>query len=248
MRHLVAFLCAAILACSAPAEAPWLTATTVDEHAKFLPLAATPHDPTTPGAAVSCDGCHPGTTFTQFVCTTCHGPAATDPLHMGVAGYAPGGVTSAQCLGCHPQGQGLAPADHATFFPIATPAHPAVCTLCHTDRAARQDPSTLACVACHSSRPGFSTAHAAVKDCPVAPPPEWCLRCHADSQVDRIAAHGPQAGPSGNAGPGDGRHDTHCFQCHTMVPPLALFGGTGAGVASRPWAQDWKQAACTKCH
>jgi hypothetical protein len=248
MRHLVALPIAAAIACGRPADAPWLTAPSLADHAAFLPLAATPHDPTLPGAAVSCDGCHPGTTFAQFVCTTCHGPAATDSLHANVAGYPASGVTSAQCYACHPQGQGLAPADHAAFFPIATAAHPAVCTFCHTDRAARADPSKLACATCHASRPGFSSAHVAVKDCPVAPSPEWCLRCHADSRVDRMAAHGLQAGPSGNAGPGDGRHDTHCFTCHTMVPPLPFFGGTGAGIPNRPWAQDWKQAACTKCH
>lgn len=248
MRHRVALLLAAAIACSRPPDAPWLTAPSLADHAAFLPLAATPHDPTLQGTTVSCDGCHPGTTFTQFVCTTCHASAATDSLHASVAGYPASGVTSAQCYACHPQGQGLAPGDHATFFPIATAAHPAVCTFCHTDRAARADPSKLACATCHATQPGFSSAHVAVKDAPLAPSPEWCLRCHADAQVDRIAAHGLQAGPSGDAGPGDGRHDTHCFTCHTMVPPLAVFGGTGAGVPNRPWAQDWTQAACTKCH
>jgi hypothetical protein len=33
-----------------------------------------------------------------------------------------------------------------------------------------------------------------------------------------------------------------------MVPPLALFGGPGPGIASRPWAEDWSVSDCSKCH
>jgi hypothetical protein len=120
--------------------------------------------------------------------------------------------------------------------------------MCHTDPAARSDPSKLACLSCHATRPGFATAHAKVRDYPVAVTAPWCLRCHADGQVDRIAAHGRRAGPPGTGGPGDGNHDAHCFTCHSMVPPYALFGGPGPGVAGKPWAQDWKQATCKPCH
>jgi hypothetical protein len=248
-RHLVALVvgAAAAAGCTAP-EAPWLTDPGIEGHSAYFLLAGTAHDPGVTGATVTCEGCHPGTTFKAFVCTTCHPPAATDPVHTGLAGYHTGTVTNADCRTCHPDGTGITSANHALFFPIGTPSHPAVCTQCHTDPANRTDPSRLACAACHAQQAGFATVHANVKDYPLSVTSPWCLRCHADSQVDRIAAHGRLPGAPGSGGPGDGRHDTHCFQCHTMIPPLPLFGGTGAGVPNRPWAQDWTQAACSKCH
>ena len=101
-------------------------------------------------------------------------------------------------------------------------------------------------MSCHERQADFATAHARVKDYPIVLDPVWCVRCHPDGRADRIDLHGAQPGPPGRAAPGDGDHDTHCFTCHTMVPPS--FGGTGPGVADRPWAQDWKQAACSRCH
>ncbi len=227
---------------------PWLTDPGVAGHARYLPLAGTPHDPSVSGARVSCDDCHPGASFRTFDCITCHTPAGMDPLHSTIAEYPATGVTSADCYRCHPQGIGITPANHFRFFPIDTVAHPAVCTQCHTDSTNRQDPALLACATCHAQQAGFSVAHARVRDYPLVATAEWCLRCHADSQVDWIAQHGMLPGPAGDAAPGDGRHDTYCFECHTMVPPLPLFGGPGPGIADRPWAQDWTIATCSRCH
>jgi hypothetical protein len=233
--------------------APWNTDPGVDGHALYMPLRGTAHDPAGLSSATSCEGCHSGTTFKTFACTGCHTAALTDPIHASslAPGYVPGAVTSADCYRCHPDGAGIAPATHGLYFPIGTAAHPPVCRMCHTDATARADPGKLACVSCHEAQPGFSTAHAGVRDYPVAVTAPWCLRCHASGQVDRIASHGRQSvagGKRGGGGPGDGDHDAHCFTCHSAVPPYALFGGTGAGVPNRPWAQDWKQAGCTPCH
>jgi hypothetical protein len=249
MRRLAALLpVAGLVACGASAPAPWLTSPGIDGHAVYLPLRGTAHDPSGAASDTSCEGCHPGTSFREFVCTGCHTAPLTDPLHAAATGYVAGAVTSADCYRCHPQGAGFAPADHARLFPIGTAAHPSICGTCHTDLAARSDPSRLACVSCHQARPGFATAHANVRDYPVAVSAPWCLRCHADGQVDRVADHGRRAGPPGTGGPGDGDHDTHCFTCHSMVPPYALFGGPGPGVPDRPWAQDWTQSTCRPCH
>ena len=244
------FALSVITACGQK-SAPWDTYPGIDGHAAYLPLRGTAHDPTGLSSATSCEGCHPGTSFRDFVCVSCHTAAQTDPIHVSsvASGYVPGAVTSADCYRCHPDGQGMSAAAHGPFFPIDTASHPALCQTCHNDPTARTDPTKLACVSCHQTRPGFSTAHSRVRDYPVSVTAPWCLRCHADSQVDTIAGHGRQTaagGPRGGGGPGDGNHDTRCFTCHTMVPPY--FGGTAGGVAGRPWAQSWSQAACGSCH
>ena len=256
MRAFAALLPVLMLAACGDTAQPWLTNPGIDGHAVYLPLRGTAHDPSGLASVTSCEGCHTGTSFRQFACTPCHTRAATDPLHPGVTGYVPGAVTSADCYRCHPQGAGVAPASHGRLFPIGTPAHPPECRGCHTDPAARNDPAKLACLSCHDRLPGFAAAHAGVRDYPVAVTAPWCLRCHADGSVDRVAAHGRRAGPpgsggdaaTGTGGPGDGKHDTHCFTCHSMVPPYPLFGGPGPGVTDRPWAQEWKQSTCTPCH
>jgi hypothetical protein len=241
---------ALVAACAGePSDAhPWLTTPGVAGHEPYLLLAGTPHDPSLAGAPVSCEGCHPGESFRTFECTGCHGRAAMDPIHSAASGYVAGAVASADCYACHPRGIGLTPATHSRLFPIETAAHPAVCTQCHADSASRQDVARLLCASCHARQPSFGTAHARVKDYPLAPTSEWCLRCHADGRVLRIADHGRLPGPEGDGGPGDGDHDTHCFQCHTMVPPLPLFGGPPPGVPDLPWAQDWAAVTCDRCH
>ncbi len=227
MRHLplpLLALLSSAAGCGKPVDTHWLTDPGVAGHAAYLPLSGTAHDPSAAAATISCESCHPSTTFKVFDCTSCHSSAVCDPYHAGVSDYpAAGTVTSADCYRCHPQGSSLmSPAQHAPYFAIGTASHPALCAQCHTDPTNRSDPGKLV-----------------------------CLSCHADDQANPIAAHGRQPGPAGSpgsAGPGDGHHDTHCFQCHTMVPPLALFGGPGPGVAGRPWAEDWTVATCSKCH
>jgi hypothetical protein len=239
----------ALAACATETTAPWVTDPGIDGHAVYFPLSGTVHDPSGLASVTSCAGCHPGTSFREFVCVTCHTATLTDPLHPGVSGYPTGAATSADCYRCHPQGAGIAPADHGIFFPIGTPSHPPLCGACHTNAQARSDPATLACASCHAGRPGFTaTAHAGVAEygAIVSVTSPWCVRCHADDQVDRVAQHGAQRGSAGTAGSGDGRHGTRCFTCHSMIPPY--FGGTGPGLPNRPWAQDWKQSTCSPCH
>jgi hypothetical protein len=228
-----------------------LTDPGVDGHARFFPLAGTPHDPTAPGTTVSCDACHPGNSFAQFDCTTCHTAAATDPLHTGVAGYT---HTSDACLACHRSG-GAAPADHDTrLFPRgAGTAHAGIaCTACHTDLSHPADPANFACASCHAGMAGFSGKHDAVNgvsiltvrtsctsSTSVALTSPNCLRCHADSQVDRVAAH-----PGGESGLGNGSHrGAGCLTCHVAMRTDKPFGAdfrkSGAGQGS---------PGCATCH
>jgi hypothetical protein len=96
--------------------------------------------------------------------------------------------------------------DHVRFFPIGTGTqHVLACTQCHTDFANRQDTSTLACASCHATIAGFATKHTGVKDYDATSPA--CVRCHGDSQVDRVAAHTTFPVVSGSA-----THDTACLQ------------------------------------
>jgi hypothetical protein len=222
----ILLLAVAAAGCSRRSDAPWLTAVDLAAHAAFLPLAGTVHDPTVASTGVSCDACHPGTTFKQFDCTTCHTQAQADPLHAGVAGYQ---WASASCYGCHPTGTGTM-ADHGSFFPIGTgSSHALGCTQCHTDSARRTDPSTLACASCHAAIAGFSTAHAAVADYDATSP--GCVRCHGDAQVDRVAAHTQFPVARGSA-----THDTVCLQCHTALR------------TDKPFAADLSTFDCLGCH
>jgi len=219
-------------------SAPWLTYPGVPGHSAYLQLAGTPHDPSAPGSKVACEGCHTGSTFTQFSCTGCHLQAQCDSIHLGaVAGYS---WASSSCYRCHPNGLGVM-ADHGTrFFPIGTASHPAVCTSCHADLANRT-PATLACATCHLSRPAFATRHAAVADYPAAPTGADCVRCHADDLVTRLADH---AQTSAGTPPvtyfpiasGSGTHGTTCLQCHTQPR------------TDKAWAADFTAFRCVACH
>lgn len=264
---LLCLLCASLApACERGHDPNWLTDPAYPDlsgHDRYLLLARTPHDPTAPGSTVSCDDCHPSTTFREYDCTGCHLASITDPYHAGVTSYpAAGTATSADCYGCHPQGTGvMTPEQHALYFTMGTHSHPAVCTQCHSDPTRRADLSTLRCVTCHESTPtstgaAFGTAHARVNDYRSTMTSDWCIRCHADDQVDRIATHGAYPDPTGymagSAGPGlpSGKHtNAACLDCHTMVPP-AFPNPTGTPVPDRPWAQNWPIASCNKtgCH
>jgi hypothetical protein len=211
-------------------SAPWLTYPGVSGHVRWFPLAGTVHDPTAAGATVSCESCHPGNTFAEFDCVTCHTADRTDPLHAGVGDYA---HTSAGCYSCHPDGSIAAPADHDTaFFPRgAGSAHAAVaCSQCHTDLRNPGDPANFACASCHGGLAGFSTAHAQVAGVGAATPSAQCLVCHGDSQVARVAAH------AFTIAPGSAIHDTACLQCHT------------ARRTDKPFAADFAAYECTGCH
>lgn len=214
-------------------DANWLTVPTPASHASYYPIAGTPHDPTAPGAVISCSSCHSGATFTTFVCVGCHTPAETDPIHLpGIPGYA-SPPTSQDCFACHKDGAAtMAPEAHAQFFPIGTTSHPASCVSCHAAGASKGDLSALACATCHETRPGFGTAHAAVDGYPQSPTGADCLACHDGSLVHRIADHQARFPIAA----GSATHDTACLDCHTGPR------------ADKAWAADFGAFACVACH
>jgi hypothetical protein len=230
---------------------PWLTDPGVDGHTRFFPLAGTPHDPTAAGTTVSCDACHPGTTFAEFDCITCHAAAQTDPLHAGVAGYT---HTSAGCYSCHRDGSRAAPPDHDTrFFPRGTGTKHAgiACAACHTDLANPTVASNFACASCHlgldaalvskhtgsTSNPRIAVSSSEIS----ATDSATCLRCHADSQVDLTSSH-----PSGSEGmpPHQG---ARCLQCHSMFRTDKPFGADFATDPATPSLLAARQG-CYSCH
>jgi hypothetical protein len=271
----------AVAACAPQTDAPWLTSPGVDGHAKYLPLAGSSHDPGL-HPTIRCESCHPGTTFREPVCTDCHKESETTPLHTSggrpISGYvwtpppsAGGPWQRPSCLsaGCHPKG-GVSDLDHGRWFPVGAGTKHTVrtCTTCHTDPLDKGNLSKLACITCHAgsavARPLPGTHTLLLRESyPTSPTPADCLRCHDASQVLRIGSHGKLRGPTGfgGAGPWDGDHGqdgaaVNCFACHDAPPPL--FNGKGAGVADRPWAQDWRipavtagqtaSTACRGCH
>ncbi len=252
MRRLVVLVGLAAACGRGGGSAPWLTDPGVDGHARFFPLAGTPHDPTAPGTTVSCDACHPGNTVAEFDCTTCHTAAATDPGHAGVPGYT---HTSAACLQCHPTGSAGAPANHdPAFFPISAGTKHAgiACTACHTDLSHPTDPANFACASCHGAMAGFAGKHDPINGVAILTvrtsctssttlslTSPNCLRCHADSQVDRVASH-----PGGEGAFGNGTHAAAgCLTCHVAMrtdkPFGADFSKSGATQGS---------PGCATCH
>jgi len=229
-------LAAALAACGGSHPAgPWLTDPGVAGHA-FFKLAGTVHDPSAPGSAVTCDQCHPGTSFKQFDCTTsCHAQASIDPIHTtptAVPGYV---YASASCLSCHPDGSGSMPDHSAKLFPIGTGTqHPFQCSQCHTDLVNRSNTATLACFTCHqtvTALPALAAGHAGVKDYPASPIATDCVRCHADGQVTTVASHSQFPIASGSS-----THDTACVQCHSAFR------------ADKPWGADFSAYSCVGCH
>lgn len=210
-------------------------------------------------ASYTCVGCHSASRP-----EISHDARATiDAIHAAVTGYAYDDPPSrsraapSRCLGCHPDGSGGAPANHPLLFPIgAGTKHAGIsCGRCHTDPAARTNTATLACAGCHAALAGFAAAHAvpgaaitttvsSPTATPVAVPMDspGCLRCHADSQVDRVAAH-PVTDESFLRDP---HRAAGCLTCHSgsradKPYPAANFGtrpgcftchptGTGAGL------------------
>jgi hypothetical protein len=231
MKTRPALLAAAALtvllaACEKSGEAPWLTMPTPEEHAsRFFPA--------TPGsvhAPYTCNDCHGATgSFAAFDCLHCHDGAHTDEAaltarHAGVTNFA---WDSAACLMCHKAGIGV---DHAPLFPIASGAHAAAsCAQCHLDSANR---AVLGCAGCHPHEQAtVAGQHARVAD--YAFDSSRCVRCHADSQVDRVSAHGPFVITSG-AHSSSGRGE--CLLCHPAVRSDKAFGA------------DFRVSDCLGCH
>jgi hypothetical protein len=60
-----------------------------------------------------------------------------------------------------------------------------------------------------------------------------CLRCHADSQVDRVADHGPFLIRPGVKHDGD---RANCLECHPVLR------------ADKPFGADFTVPECLGCH
>lgn len=196
-------------------------------------------------ATFSCDQCHdasaPGFALADqgVACTVCHTNAATTPAHAGVSGYA---WSTGACISCHRDGSAGLPAGHdANFFPVTGTAHAAVgCSSCHGPTRAIAD---ITCVPCHAQAT-MATAHAAIpasktgqRDGKTYVNYQWasayCLTCHADGQVDRIASH-----PRFSHGIQGEGHAAFCLTCHTATAPA---GG-------KAWSADFSKFSCLACH
>lgn len=224
-------LALSLAGCHGGTDAPSVTYPEVAGHARYLPLLGTAHDPNR-HPSISCDSCHPGDTFREPVCTSCHGKAETDAIHTrtGTGAVLPGytwtppGTGAAwsppSCLaaGCHPRG-GVPDIEHDVYFPVgAGTPHDRTCGACHADPLDKGNLATLLCVTCHAGvkvqvrLPGSHATLLRADAYPAAPTPADCLRCHDRAQVDRVARHGVRPGPApyGPAGPWDGEASADC--------------------------------------
>ncbi len=170
--------------------------------------------------------------FEQRTCLFCHQPNETNADHNGIAGYA---YTDNACLTCHPDGSKDVTIDHEPFFPLALPAvHNEVgCSECHLSST---DQSVVGCQECHNGPqgddlPGIHINVGEWLNAPAAQDSGQCKRCHADSQVDSVALHGPF-----NIEPDAPHHGQECLECHTSWR------------TDKPWAADFADQSCTGCH
>jgi len=228
----IAWIAMALAACSREggAAGPWLTMPDAAEHAeRYFPYTAGSSH-----ASATCDDCHGAfDTFARFDCLHCHDgthadEAAVASRHAGVASFQ---YASEACYMCHRDGVGV---DHTPFFPIDSGAHAAtLCGDCHVDPSDRK---VLGCAGCHPhTQADTDAAHAQVGGYGFQS--ALCVRCHAESQVTRIAAHlpfriGPGA-PHQRSTPGEGGS---CLRCHPQLR------------ADKTWAQDFASLDCLACH
>ena len=179
----------------------------------------------------TCVGCHVTVGGTAFH----DDQAALATLHAAVPDFTTTvtakGSLSAACLSCHADGGAGAPANHELLFPRGTGTKHAgiACASCH-GTGLRNDLTSLQCATCHNAIAGFSTRHNPVGGIailnlyaghvltgtvPLTSPN--CLKCHADSQVDRVAAHS-------RSDSGYGRVDHYpagCISCHATTRPAS---------------------------
>ena len=189
------------------------------------------HDPSAAGFALADKG---------VTCVGCHSDAAQiTAAHGGVGGFA---YADATCIACHKDGSGGLPANHDTdYFPVTGTSHASLaCAQCHGATRAIGD---ITCTPCHAQST-MATAHAAIpatttgrRDRVTYTNYQWasayCLECHADGQVNRIASH-----PSFDNGLTGQGHAPFCLTCHTSRAPA---GG-------KAWAADFSKQSCLACH
>lgn len=203
---------------------PQAQVTGLIDHSTFFPIAAGDKH-----AGIACSSCHPvAGDKKQLDCTSCHSHerTATDLRHTGVPSYQ---YASASCLGCHPNSEVVGLIDHAPYFPIAVGSRHqgASCAECHTVPGDRK---AISCATCHLQAPTASQ-HGPVGGYGFTA--SLCLRCHADSQVDRVSLHLP-FGISSNYK----HYRDSCLECHPRLR------------TDKAWAADFTipALACGPCH
>ena len=188
------------------------------------------HDPAAAGFAIAEQG---------VSCTGCHTDAATTPAHSGVSGYA---WSTATCVSCHKDGSGGLPANHNTdYFPVTGTKHASLgCADCHGATTAIAD---ITCGPCHTQS-AMTTTHSAIPATKAGSrngvtyvnyqwSSSYCLKCHADGQVNTIATH-----PAFDHGLTGSGHAPFCLTCHTTLSPP---GG-------KAWAVNFGTYTCLACH
>lgn len=194
------------------------TAAGVD-HTAFFPIG-----PGTAHTGIACGTCHVDPSNRKNVdCVTCHTAPETDPLHSGISDYV---WASPQCLACHPQST-IPGMDHSAYFPIQSGAtHAGIgCGTCHVDRTNRKVVDCLTCHTPSTTDPRHGQVGGYARDSAL------CLRCHGDSQVQRVSSHLP-FGITSNY-----KHfRSSCLTCH----PVAR--------TDKPFAQDFFPFDCLSCH
>lgn len=195
------------------------------DHSLFFPIASTDQHGNIP-----CSTCHANPSDRRDI--TCIGPGChenpkTDADHQGNPDYQ---YVSAKCYACHPDGKADSAATHGQYFPIdAAAVHNGIgCASCHTNPGNRKDVS-CANDACHPSS-ASSGAHGPVGGYAYDSP--RCLRCHADSQVDRVAQHTPFSITSARK-----HYRGDCLTCHP------------GSRTDKPWGADFGSLECfATCH
>lgn len=193
----------------------------------------------------SCDQCHSASAPSFALaeggvdCIACHTVGATSPLHSAVPLYS---WATGSCISCHKDPSGGLPAKHnVDFFPVTGTKHASLgCPDCH---GATKAVAEVTCVPCHAQS-DTNTKHAAIpslttgrRDGVQYTNYQWtsafCLKCHADGQVNFIASH-----PSAPIGINGGSHQPFCLTCH------ATSGPTGG----KAWATNFADSSCLPCH
>lgn len=198
--------------------APSITPMTAERHEPFFPIASGAH------LGANCNACHGRfESFEEFTCLTCHSKATTAAQHAGLDPYV---YRSQDCYDCHPLGEAIL--DHSPYFPIeAGSAHEGFsCGSCHVDPADRK---VIDCLSCHPAA-RMAPVHSRVGGYQAQN--SLCLRCHADSEVLRVAEHLPFDIAKGK------HYLARCLLCHPRLR------------TDKPWGADFlpKNVDCLVCH
>ncbi len=127
-----------------------LQASFTQHDALYFPIYSGTHA----GTWSTCAACHPTAGSPNvFTCMSsgCHAQSATDPIHVGITGYA---YTASQCLSCHPTGLQAQFLQHdQLYFKIYSGRHLGLWTTCSQCHQTAGTPSVFTCMSgtCHPS-------------------------------------------------------------------------------------------------